>query len=237
MCYLSPSLPLNEESFCTRIKTRITLHFLKCIQNVTDQIQIGLQAGNFFIQIFPAKYLLRLSDPTQIFVKIVSVFLAVFLFLNCGESEQSKVVFDFISCTQRSHLTLSRSLSLKWYSIKSLNYCNQTLLHIDWICTFLWCKRTNKLCACCTKKQTHLWLCVSRQSQLIAIQQIYVAVSYCFCCVVSTDALSLFWVLLQFVCVCTSVFARTCMTCCCWTILCVRVCVPSLGALWNNSYL
>lgn len=235
MCYLSPSLPLNEESFCTRIKTRITVHFLKCIQNVTNQIQIGLQADNFFIQIFwifwvtRHRYLLR------------SHLFFFFLFLNCGESEQSKVVFDFISCTQRSHLTLSRSLSLKWYSIKSLNYCNQTLLHIDWICTFLWFKRANKLCARCTKKQTHYKrLCVifSRLSQLIAaIQQIYVAVSYYFCCVVSTDALSLFWVLLQFVCVCTSVFARTCMTCCCWRILCVCVCAPSLGALWNNSYL
>lgn len=180
-----------------------------------------------------------LSDSTQIFVKIASVFF-FFLFLNCGESEQSKVVFDFISCTQRSHLTLSRSLSLKWYSIKSLNYCNQTLLHIDWICTFLWFKRANKLCARCTKKQTHYKrLCVifSRLSQLIAaIQQIYVAVSYYFCCVVSTDALSLFWVLLQFVCVCTSVFARTCMTCCCWRILCVCLCAQ-FGALWNNSYL
>lgn len=31
MCFLSPSLPLNEESFCTLIKTQITLHFMNTI--------------------------------------------------------------------------------------------------------------------------------------------------------------------------------------------------------------
>lgn len=61
-CVLSPSLPLNEESFCTLINTQILLHFINAIG--TQAIKYKL-AGRLTSLL---NYLLWLSDLIQMFI-------------------------------------------------------------------------------------------------------------------------------------------------------------------------
>lgn len=75
---LSPSPPLNEESFCTLIKTPITSHFYK-MQSEWKKSKMNWfsRLGNSLNKISFSKYLLWLSDSTQIFIEILSVFSSI----------------------------------------------------------------------------------------------------------------------------------------------------------------
>lgn len=73
-CVLSPPLPLNEESFCTLIKTQITLHFMNTI-SIYKKSNLNWFAGwqaHFYSSVF-CKYFLWLSALLQIFVEILSI--------------------------------------------------------------------------------------------------------------------------------------------------------------------
>ncbi len=48
-CVSSPSLPLNEESFRTLIKTQNTLRLINAIRMYEIKYKLVLQADNFFI--------------------------------------------------------------------------------------------------------------------------------------------------------------------------------------------
>lgn len=107
-CVLSPSLPLNEESFRTLFKTQITLHFINAIRMYKIKCKLFLLADNFFIWLFSANICCGWVTWYRYLLRFIIFFFLFFFIVGNSNPE----LFLTLSVVLKRHTLHSASLSV-----------------------------------------------------------------------------------------------------------------------------